>query len=90
MKLLKSKKGNVLDQLGALGVGLASLVIIFAVVFLIIANVKANADVVADGNATAAVNTIQGAAADVPGWIPLIIITVIGALLISLVAFFKR
>ena len=43
-KLIKSKSG-VFDQLGALGVGIAILVITLAVVFLILAQVAANTQV---------------------------------------------
>lgn len=85
-----TKKGQVFNQLSGLGIGLATLVIVFAVVFLILAEVGANASVAADGNATAAVNTLTEAAADIPGWVPLIVIAVIGSLLLGLVALFRR
>ncbi len=89
MKLVKSKKG-VFDQLGALGIGIATLVITLAVVFLILAQVGANTQVVADANATAAVNTLTSAAADIPGWVPLVVIVAIGGLILGLVAVFGR
>jgi hypothetical protein len=88
MEILKSKKG-VMDQLGALGVGIAVLLITLVVVFLIMANIGANAAVAADGNATLAVNTLTAAAATIPGWVPLIVIVVIGALIIGLVSVFR-
>jgi len=84
-----SKKG-VFDQLGALGVGIATLVITLAVVFLILANVGSNAQVTADGNASAAVTTLTNAAADIPGWVPLVVIVAIGGLVLGLIAIFKR
>ncbi len=68
MDLMKSKKG-VFDQLGALGVGIATLVITLAVVFLILANVGSNTQVAADANATEAVRVLTGAAEDIPGWV---------------------
>ncbi len=34
--------------------------------------------------------TMQNATADIPGWIPLVIIAVIGAILLGLVALFRR
>jgi len=88
MEILKSKKG-VMDQLGALGVGIAVLLITLVVVFLIMANIGANTAVAADANATAAVNTLTAAAATIPGWVPLIVIVVIGALIIGLVSVFR-
>jgi len=88
MKAL-NKKG-VFDQLGALGVGIAALTITLVVVFLIMANVGSNTQVAADPNATAAVETLQAATDDIPGWVPLIVIAVIGAILLSLVALFRR
>jgi len=62
------KKGQIMGGIQALFVALAGMVIVAAVVFLIIANVVANPQVVADGNATAAVTAIQAAAATIPGW----------------------
>ena len=85
-----NKKGQVFDQLGALGIGIAGLVITLVVVFLILAQVKANASVAADANSTLAVNTITTAAATIPNWISIVVITAIGALLIGMVAMFRR
>lgn len=84
------KKGQVFDQLSGLGVGIAGLAITLIVVFLIMSQTKANATVAADGNATAALTTLQGAADDIPGWVPLVVIAVIGAILLGLVALFRR
>ncbi len=86
----KLGKRGVFDQLGALGIGIVTLVVILAVSFLILANVKANATVAADGNATAAVNTLTNAAATIPGWVSIVVIVAIGGLLIALVAGFTR
>ena len=85
-----NRKGQIIDQLGALGIGIVSLAVTLIVVFLILSNVAANTQVAADGNATAAVGTLTDAAADIPGWVPLIVIAVIGALLLGLVAMFRR
>lgn len=63
-----NKKGQVMDGIQALFVALAGMVIVAAVVFLIIANVVANPQVAADGNASLAVTTVQAAAATIPGW----------------------
>jgi len=85
-----NKKGQVFDQMSALGIGIAALVITLVVVFLILAQVGANATVVADGNATAAVTTLTTAAATIPNWVSIVVITAIGALLIGMVAMFRR
>jgi len=83
------KKGQIMNGIQMLFVALAGMVIVAAVVFLIIANVAANAQVVADGNASAAVATIQAAAATIPGWIPLVVIATIGGLILLLVRVFR-
>jgi len=90
MKKLIQSKAGVFDQLGALGIGVATLVITLAVVFLILAQVGANTQVAADGNATAATNTLTAAAATIPGWVPLIILVAIGGLILALIAVFGR
>lgn len=86
----KMNKKGVFDQLGSLGIGIATLVITLAVVFLILAQVGSNAQVTADGNASLAVTTLTGAAADIPGWVPLVVIVAIGGLILGLVAVFGR
>jgi len=90
MKMIKEKKGQVFSQLAALGVGIAGLAITMVVVFLLMSQTKANATVAADANATKALGTLQTSAADIPAWVPLVVIAVIGALLLSLVALFRR
>jgi len=87
-KLFKHKKG-VLDNLAALGVGIAALAITLVVVFLIMSNVASNSDVEADANASAAVDTLQLAADDIPGWVPLVVIAVIGVLILAIVKRFR-
>ena len=86
----KMNKRGVFDQLAALGIGVATLVVTLAVVFLILAQVKANTQVIDDTNATAAVNTLTTAAATIPDWVPLVILVAIGGLILSLVAVFGR
>lgn len=85
-----TKKGQVFDNLSALGVGIAGLAITLVVVFLILSQTKANSTVAADVNATAAVDTLQNAADDIPGWVPLVVIAIIGAILLGLVALFRN
>ena len=87
---MKLNKKGVFDQLSALGIGLVALAITLIVVFLILAQLAANTSVVADGNATAAVTTLTEAAEDIPGWVPIVVVVVIGALLIGLIAVFRR
>lgn len=90
MSMLRQKKGQIMDNLGALGIGIAALGITLVVVFLILSQTAANTTVAADGNATAALTTLTNAADQIPGWVPLIVIAVIGALLLSLVALFRK
>jgi len=90
MKVEMKKKGQVFDQMSALGVGIAGLAITLVVVFLILSKTKANSTVAADPNATSAINTVTAAAADIPGWVSLIVIAVIGAIILGLVALFRR
>ena len=61
-----------------------------AVVFLVLANIKANTSVAADANATAAVNTLTNAAATIPGWVPLVVIVAIGALILGMIGMFSQ
>ena len=82
-----NKKG-VFDQLAGLGIGVVTLAITLTVVFLILSQTASNSKVSADANASAAVTTLQRAASDIPGWVPLVVIAVIGAILLSLVALF--
>jgi hypothetical protein len=90
VNMFKHKKGQIFDQLSALGVGITGLAITLVVVFLIMSQTKENATVAADGNATAALTELQGAADDIPGWVPLVVVAVIGAILLGLVALFRR
>lgn len=83
-----NKKG-VLDNLANLLTMLGYLAILMAVIFLIVAEIAANDTVVADSNATAAVQETQIAMSDIPGWLPIVVITVIGGVLLTLVRFFK-
>lgn len=82
-------KRGVLDSLANLLTTLGYLAILMAVIFLIVAEIKANPTVVADPNATAAVSATQSAMSDIPGWLPIVVITVIGGVLLTLVRFFK-
>ena len=87
---MKMNKKGVLDNLSALGVGIAGLAITLVVVFLILSQTAANTTVAADPNASAAIDTLQNATDDIPGWVPLIVIAMIGAVLLGLVAMFRK
>ena len=100
MNLIKSmkKKANALDTITGLFISVAIIAIVIVVAFLIMANAQ---DQIVDvqginesdpTNYTTAYNAskdMQVALSGVPSWIPLVIITVIGGALISLVGYFK-
>ena len=86
---MKFNKKGAIDQLMPVVIALVVIGITLVVGFLILAEVAANTKVAADTNATAAVGSVQSAMSDIPGWLPIIVITIIGALLIGLVAYFR-
>lgn len=83
------RKKAVISNLMPIVVALVAVGIALVVGFLILSEVAANNKVTADQNASAAVDQVQEAMDDIPGWLPIIVITVIGALLIGLVQFFR-
>jgi len=85
---LMNKKGQI-EALVPLVISLVVIGILLVVAFLIFSQVAANDTVVADGNATAAIEAVQSATDDIPGWLPIIVVVVIGALLIGLVSFLR-
>ena len=95
------KKGQVFEGMKALGIGIAALTITLVVTFLILSQGKEQITEIQSGtvanmgpeNGTSAYNatvTLEGAVEDIPGWVPLIVIAVIGSILLGLVALFKR
>ena len=96
------KKGQVFDQLGGLAIGVATLAIVLVIAFLImtqgkeqIANtdsnmVNANSSECQKSVACNATSELQDAVDTIPPWIPLVIIAAIGAMLLSLVAIFRK
>lgn len=96
-KLLRNKRG-VMDQLGSLAVGIATLAITLVVTFLIISQGQTQIveieglDNTSNLTSTAlnATNTLANAVDDIPGWVPLIVIALIGAVLLGLVAMFRK
>ncbi len=81
------KKGQI-NQLQNLIAPLIGVAIVLVVGFLIMAEAKTQQTTDSIGyNGT---SEVQDAMSDIPGWLPIIVITVIGALLIGLVAFFRQ
>lgn len=89
MKMFANRRG-VLDNLIPLVIGLVVIGVVLAVGFLIMSNIASNAAVAADPNATRAIGLTTTAMAGIPGWLGVIIIVVIGALLIGLVSMFNQ
>ena len=89
MKFTKFKKGAI-DQLVPVVTALVALGIVLAISFLILAELRQNTKIIADSNASNAVAEVQTAMADIPGWLPIIVIVIIGALILSLVSMFGR
>lgn len=96
------RKGQVIGQLQALIGPLVGIGIVLALGFLIIAQAKTQVASIEGLNAsgysathpggTAAWNAtekIQSSMDDIPGWLPIIIVTVIGALLLGLISYFR-
>lgn len=96
---MKDKKGQVFQQIGSLAVGIATLAIVLTVAFLILAEgitqsetisgITCNASVSGDAACNSTI-TLQNALQTIPGWVPLIIIASIGAILLGLVALYRR
>ena len=99
-KMKMNKKGiAALDGFGALAIGTVTLAVVLIVGFLIVAEGQAQLvtlDSINVSDATTfsagynATVTLQDAMNDIPGWVPIIIITAIGAILIGMVAVFRR
>lgn len=89
MKRQMNKKG-VIDNLTPVVISLIAIGITLAIGFLVLANISANSDVMANKNASVAINQTVDALADIPGWLPIIVIVIIGALLLSLISVFRR
>ena len=99
-KLKMHKKGQVFNALGQLGVGIATLAIVLVITFLIISQGGEQIESIEGLNGTnkgcetsLACNstaTLTEAVDDIPEWVPLVVIASIGAILLGLVAAFKR
>lgn len=84
-------KRGVLDQLGGLVQALGFIAILLAVVFLVVAAVKTQVEAQSSSHSTAynATSEVQTAMSDIPGWLPIIVIAVIGGILLTLIQFFR-
>jgi uncharacterized protein (UPF0333 family) len=94
-KMRGMNKKGVIENLMKLVVPLVGIALVLVVGFLILAEVKTQVIATegvsaANGSAYNATEATQNALDDIPGWLPIIIITVIGALLIGLVGLFRR
>ena len=103
-----NKKGQVMQNLGALGIGIATLAIVMVIAFILVANVEdqihdteaSYVDAPGSGcNSTINLNcssahnatqTLQSAAEELPGWVPLVVIVAIGGIILGMVAMFKK
>jgi len=95
-----NKKGQVFKQLAQLGTGIAVLAIVLVVTFLIISQGRSQVRDIEGLNssdaacqtslACNATNTLASAVDDIPGWIPLVIVASIGAILLGLVSLFSK
>jgi hypothetical protein len=100
MKKPFNKKGQVFKQLAALATGIATLAIVLTVAFLVMAQGREQVEAIEGLNgsmtechtslACNATLDLQMAVDDIPGWIPLVIIASIGAILLGLVAMFRN
>lgn len=95
---MKAKKGQVLNQMSVLAVGIATLTVVLTVTFLILSQGLTQAEAISGtvcnstsgDNACNSTLTLRGAVDDIPGWVPLIVIATIGAILLGLVQLFRR
>lgn len=87
-KMKFNKRGQAFANLNAAIIGLVSFAVIAVVGFLILAQFRANATVQSDPTTLQAVNQTQIAMAQIPQFLGIIVIVVVGAILIGLVAAF--
>jgi len=87
-----NNKGQI-DALQPLIVALVVIGIVLVVGFLIFAEVKDQTESIEGGTTGYGYNatqSVQSAMEDIPGWLPIIVVVVIGALLIGLVSFLRN
>jgi hypothetical protein len=94
----RKKAQQALSLMGGAATGVATLAIVLVVAFLIMAQARTQIvdieGLVSEANATStslnATQTLTNALADIPGFVPIMVIAVIGAALLGLVALFRR
>lgn len=100
-QLLRNKKGQALQQLGAAAIALVGVGITLVVGFLIFSQVltqvgttegidTTNATQCATSSACNATEAVIDATAILPSFLPIFVITIIGAILIGMVVMFRR
>lgn len=94
-----AKKGQALATLQALLVGLAVIAMVLAICFVMLAKTRSqivSIDGVDETNASTfsvgynATQTITEAVADVPGWIPLVVIAIVGVAVLGIMSLYQR
>lgn len=94
-----AKKAQALATLQALLVGLAVIAMVLAVTFVMLAKTRAqivSIDSVDETNASTfsigynATQTITESVADIPGWLPLVVIAIIGVAVLGIMALYSR
>jgi len=94
----KNKKGQVLQNFGAMAIGIATFTIVIVLAILVMVQVKSQDTSVTgitcnDSSGSVgcnATNTLQVATQGIPGWVPLIVIVVIGGTIIGMVKTFGQ
>ena len=87
-----NKKGQI-DALQPLIISLVVIALVLVVGFLIFAQVKTQVQSIEGGTTGYGYNAtleVTEAMEDIPGWLPIIVVVVIGALLIGLVSFLRN
>jgi len=88
-----------MQNLGALGVGIATLAVVLTVAFLVMSQTTTNIELQTgnDCNTTNsadlacnATNSLVAATATVPGWVGLIVLVAIGALILGMITMFGK
>ena len=86
-----NKKGQAIANLQAMVGPLVGVAIVLVVGFLILAEVSDQAESIegASGYAVNGTQEVQNALDDIPGWLPIVIVAVIGAALLGIVSYFR-
>ena len=83
------KKLGQMNNLQNLVIGIAVLAIVLVVVFVLMSELASNTTVATDQNASAAIDQLQSATDDVPGWVPIIVIVSIGSIILGMITLFR-